>query len=267
MGARGSAANVDPDGVADGGTDDASSGDRADGSEPLDLGDGLDPFDRLDDLYRIYQHDPAANRQLMRRLEALVDWALLAVCPDSVLVGSTVYPRGRQTLDLGGELCRISFWAPDTVIEDLNLFLDAVREKRGPMPVWASMVLLVREAVTTWTQIHDKTKKQSDGWRIHERDEFTCQTPGCSCRRHLHGHHVEFQSQGGSDEPDNLASTCFGHHQYGIHDGHVVCRGNANRGLLWILGPRAKEGGGIGTTNGGTNSRPFRIYLGDLRIA
>ena len=205
------------------------------------------------DEFEIYRRDPAANPVLMRLLEVLVDLALLTVCDDSVLVGSQVYPRGRQSLNLAGDFCRISFWAPDPVIEDLDRFLENLRERRGPLPAWASFILLIREATDVWQQV-DRSKKKPQFWRIFERDEHRCRTPACSKRADLHGHHIVFRSRGGSDDPSNVVTACYGHHQQGVHDGHLHCSGNANHLLRWVLGPRAKRGG------------PFRVYIGDLRV-
>ena len=188
----------------------------------------------------------------MRLLETLVDLALLSVCDDSLLVGSQVYPRGRQSLSLEGDFCRISFWAPDPVIEDLNHFLDNIRQRVGPLPAWAALMILIREAVDTWKKV-DKTKKPQF-WRIFERDDYLCRVPACSKRADLHGHHIIFRSQGGSDDPENIATGCYGHHQHGVHEGHLHCCGNANKALRWVLGPKAKRAG------------PFRVYYGDLRV-
>ncbi|MCA9727729.1 MAG: HNH endonuclease [Candidatus Eisenbacteria bacterium] len=207
--------------------------------------------------------DPAACPPLMRRLELLVDLALLAVCDDAVLVGSHLYPRGRQTLDLGGigradgslgyDFCRISFWAPRELREDLDAFLDRVHARVGPLPPWAAFMILVRDAVDTWKRVDPKRKPR--WWRIHERDQYLCQPPGCSKRNDLHGHHVELRSRQGSDEMENLVATCYGHHLHSIHEGHLQASGNANLGLRWVLGPKARRG-----------HRPFRTYRGDLRV-
>ena len=205
------------------------------------------------DEFEIYRRDPAANPILMRLLEVLVDLALLTVCDDSVLVGSQVYPRGRQSLNLAGDFCRISFWAPNPVIEDLDRFLENLRERRGPLPAWASFILLIREATDVWQQV-DRSKKKPQFWRIFARDEHRCRTPACSKRADLHGHHIVFRSRGGSDDPSNVVTACYGHHQQGVHDGHLHCSGNANHLLRWVLGPRAKRGGA------------FRVYIGDLRV-
>ncbi|MHC9542456.1 MAG: hypothetical protein AB9903_23340 [Vulcanimicrobiota bacterium] len=44
--------------------------------------------------------------------------------------------------------------------------------------------------------------------KILERDGYQCQVPGCSNRRNLHAHHIEFRSQGGCDEPWNELCLC-----------------------------------------------------------
>jgi hypothetical protein len=156
-------------------------------------------------------------------------------------------------LNLEGDFCQISFWAPDPVIEDLNHFLHNLRERRGPLPAWASLMILIREAVDVWKQV-DRTTKKPQFWRIFERDEYRCQVPGCTRRAELQGHHIIFRSQGGSDDPSNLVAVCYAHHQQGVHDGHLRCAGNANHRLRWVLGPRGKHGSA------------FRVYQGDLRV-
>ncbi|MCA9729515.1 MAG: HNH endonuclease [Candidatus Eisenbacteria bacterium] len=197
--------------------------------------------------------DPAADHALMHRLEVLVDLALLCACPDSLLVGHQVHPRGRQTLDPDMELCRISFWAPREIAQDLDLFLDLVHRRIGPMPTWAAVMILVRDATETWMRVDPAQKPR--WWRVYERDRYRCRVPGCTRRSNLHAHHAEFRSRGGVDALWNLVSVCYRHHQDGIHAGHIDAAGDANRGLRWILGPRARRG------------RAFRVYRGDLRIA
>ncbi|MEZ4653855.1 MAG: hypothetical protein R3E12_09775 [Candidatus Eisenbacteria bacterium] len=186
------------------------------------------------------------------RIELLIDLALLTVCDDAVLVGSDVYPRGRQTLNPDGDFCRISFWASSDLLEDLDAYFHRIQRRVGALPTWAGFMILVRDAVHAWKNIDPKRKPR--WWRIHERDHYRCQPPGCSKRADLHGHHIRMRSHQGSDDPSNLVSTCYGHHQHGIHEGFVECSGNADEGLRWVLGPRARRG------------RPFRIYQGDLRV-
>jgi len=74
--------------------------------------------------------------------------------------------------------------------------------------------------------------------RVFERDGWRCTVPGCSSRRNLHDHHVEFRSAGGSDALDNRTSLCAWHHQRGVHEGLVRCRGRAPGALRFDLGLR-----------------------------
>ena len=73
---------------------------------------------------------------------------------------------------------------------------------------------------------------------IFERDGWRCSVPGCSSRRNLHDHHVEFRSQGGGNEQDNRVAVCASHHHHGIHRGVVRASGKAGVGRDWELGCR-----------------------------
>jgi hypothetical protein len=50
------------------------------------------------------------------------------------------------------------------------------------------------------------------------RDRFTCQVPGCTMRVGA-GHHLQYRSRLGPDEPWNLLFVCWVHHLLGIHGG------------------------------------------------
>ena len=63
-------------------------------------------------------------------------------------------------------------------------------------------------------QAHHKASHNSE---ILERDGYQCQVPGCSNRRNLHAHHIEFRSQGGCDEPWNELCLCATHHLWILH--------------------------------------------------
>ena len=71
--------------------------------------------------------------------------------------------------------------------------------------------------------------------RVIERDGGFCQVPGCS-RPAVHAHHVQYRSQGGDDEPENMVALCAPHHLRGVHTGRVRVSGRAPDGLLWELG-------------------------------
>ncbi|MGC5256048.1 DUF222 domain-containing protein [Gordonia sp. DT218] len=57
---------------------------------------------------------------------------------------------------------------------------------------------------------------------IFERDRC-CRVPGCGRTRHLHAHHVQFVSHGGTTEPDNLILLCSTHHR-ALHRGEFSIR-------------------------------------------
>jgi hypothetical protein len=70
---------------------------------------------------------------------------------------------------------------------------------------------------------------------IYLRDLYRCRSPVCS-RRDITPHHLRFRSQGGGDEPDNLATVCSWCHLFGIHGGRIRAEGTAQH-IRWELGP------------------------------
>ncbi len=44
------------------------------------------------------------------------------------------------------------------------------------------------------------------------RDHGKCQVPGCRSRSHLELHHIQYRSDGGTHDPDNLVTLCWAHH-------------------------------------------------------
>jgi len=70
---------------------------------------------------------------------------------------------------------------------------------------------------------------------IYERDACRCKSPVCS-RRDVTPHHLRFRSQGGGEEPENLASVCTWCHLFGIHGGRIRAQGTAEN-IHWELGP------------------------------
>ncbi len=70
---------------------------------------------------------------------------------------------------------------------------------------------------------------------IYERDACRCTSPVCS-RRDVTPHHLRFRSQGGGEEPGNLASVCTWCHLFGIHGGRIRAQGTAEN-VRWEIGP------------------------------
>ncbi|MHC9538760.1 MAG: hypothetical protein AB9903_04510 [Vulcanimicrobiota bacterium] len=92
--------------------------------------------------------------------------------------------------------------------------------------------------------------KASHNSRILERDGYQCQVPGCSNRRNLHAHHIEFRSQGGCDEPWNELCICATHHLWILHYLHrLKIKGTAPHDLTFTFG-----------ANSGQDGKPFMIY-------
>ena len=81
---------------------------------------------------------------------------------------------------------------------------------------------------------------------------FRCEVPGCTCRTNLHLHHLQRRSQGGSDEPSNLAVLCSAHHLRHVHGGTARVEGREPLARIWDLG--LEEGD------------PWRVYLDERLV-
>jgi hypothetical protein len=85
-------------------------------------------------------------------------------------------------------------------------------------------------------------EKMTKRKRVLIRDRHRCQVPGCS-RPAAHVHHIEYRSQGGSNDDPNLLCLCAAHHLFGIHEGRMRVTGKAPDELVWEFGlrrPRAQ---------------------------
>jgi hypothetical protein len=90
-------------------------------------------------------------------------------------------------------------------------------------------------ALLAWT-LRDPRARRTDP--VMERESYRCAVPGCTSRRNLHAHHLQFRSAGGSDEPGNRVALCAFHHQRCLHVGFMWIRGRAPDGLVFELGLR-----------------------------
>jgi hypothetical protein len=77
-------------------------------------------------------------------------------------------------------------------------------------------------------------ERETRAKKIRRRDRHRCQVPGCS-RAARQTHHVEYLSQGGSDDPSNQAGVCSRHHLGAIHMGLMRVTGTAPDNLRWVL--------------------------------
>jgi hypothetical protein len=193
--------------------------------------------------------DPAANPIVLRRLQVLLDLLALAVysaassdaTPPSNLDRQTLAPGRRPSWSTPGRVgwTTISFWAPESIHEAWEAALSALRQRWGPLPTWAAVVLFLEHALDVWgTQ--DPATRPTEA-RILERDGYACQAPGCSARRRLEVHHIVFRSRGGADKAWNKTTLCHAHHHHAIHAGIVRLTGRAPTALRWEMG-RARDG-------------------------
>ena len=97
------------------------------------------------------------------------------------------------------------------------------------------LVEMAAHFVAVW-KAHVK-EKMTQRSRIFARDGHRCRVPGCS-RPAVHQHHIEFSSQGGSNDDSNKLSLCAAHHLFGIHDGRMRVTGEAPDKLVWEFGLR-----------------------------
>jgi hypothetical protein len=140
---------------------------------------------------------------------------------------------------------RIFFAAPPEVAQLFRCALATVQRRldhlhRRPASQGEALSEMIAHALATWLT-HDPGDRTRRDTRVFERDGWRCTVPGCSSYRNLHGHHIVFRSQCGSDELANLTTLCAWHHQRGVHAGRVRCRGAAPEALHFALGLRPHE--------------------------
>jgi hypothetical protein len=117
-----------------------------------------------------------------------------------------------------------------------SLTITRIFSTRGERaPAWVGLLVMLEDFVRTWDTDGGRRRRRSRD-QIFSRAGYRCAAPGCTSRRNLHLHHVQFRSQGGSDETANRESICAFHHLRGIHEGLASCRGEAPLGLTWRLG-------------------------------
>jgi len=108
------------------------------------------------------------------------------------------------------------------------------------VPVWVGLLAMLEDYVCTWDDPEGMPKRASD--RTYTRDGWRCTAPGCTSRRNLEDHHLEYRSGGGIDDPSNRTTLCRFHHQLGEHGMFASCRGTAPLGIQWSLGRDAIGG-------------------------
>jgi hypothetical protein len=111
-------------------------------------------------------------------------------------------------------------------------------------------MLLVNVFLYEWGNLALKMDQRHP---VMARDRYRCTVPGCTVKVSLDGHHLVYQSRGGSDEEWNLTTLCRFHHQQGVHGGAIRAQGTAPGGIVWALGLRP-------------DGQPTEVFLGDQRV-
>ncbi len=125
---------------------------------------------------------------------------------------------------------RVTFFGPASVVA---LFRAGVRSftDRGEPP-WKGLERLLLHAITEW----ESQPRHRDP--IFFREGWRCGVPGCTSRRSLEDHHIEFRSRGGGNEQWNRVAACTWHHHQSIHRYVVRASGRAPDDVVWELGLR-----------------------------
>jgi hypothetical protein len=71
---------------------------------------------------------------------------------------------------------------------------------------------------------------------VFERDQWLCSNPFCTGRGNFEDHHLDYRSQGGSDDLWNRACTCWWCHHVVIHGGWATLTGTAPGDLTFTVG-------------------------------
>jgi len=116
----------------------------------------------------------------------------------------------------------VDFWAPPEVARLFQAMVEAM----------GGLEALLDHALVTWLGMQQK----SHHYRIYKRDGWRCAMPGCTARRGLHAHHVQFRSRRGGGRAWNLLTLCVAHHQYLVHAGLVRITGRAPDRLVFEMG-------------------------------
>jgi hypothetical protein len=137
----------------------------------------------------------------------------------------------------------VAFRLPARVASLLDSALRAAQRAAGrPLTPSEAVEAIAVHFIETWKPLLvDRNTVQK---RVLARDRGHCQVPGCS-RAAVQVHHVQFRSQGGGDEPENLVGLCAAHHLHAVHMGWVRVAGRAPHRLRWSFraggGPAASQ--------------------------
>ncbi|MCK6547606.1 hypothetical protein L6R52_17280, partial [Myxococcota bacterium] len=91
---------------------------------------------------------------------------------------------------------------------------------------------------------------------VLRRDRGRCVVPGCSHATFVDLHHVTPRSEGGTHDPDGLATLCGAHHT-AIHEGRLSIEGRASTGFVVRHADGTDYGGDVVTRSQGVMADVF----------
>ncbi len=115
----------------------------------------------------------------------------------------------------------------------LLLYRDVARAFARKHPTRRLLRGLCEHFLSVWSPVIACTREHKYA-HIYERDAYTCTSPVCD-RHDVTPHHLKFRSQGGGDEPENLASLCVWCHLEGVHGGRLRAEPRP-QGVRWTIG-------------------------------
>jgi hypothetical protein len=104
------------------------------------------------------------------------------------------------------------------------------------VPEWVGLLAMLEDWL--WTHDDPQSMPERPGYRERalELAGFRCMAPGCTSRRGLQAHHIQYRGHQGGDWWWNVLVLCQFHHQQGEHGTLARCRGRAPLDVVWRLG-------------------------------
>ena len=106
---------------------------------------------------------------------------------------------------ISAQRAKVQFGLDEKVVQKLKLAQDYVSRSRNKN-------VNLEETLDAVLDIY-LTSRKSKNKKVLARDQFKCQSPGCSHTRYLQVHHIQPKSKGGSNQTENLMTLCQYHHQ------------------------------------------------------
>jgi hypothetical protein len=102
------------------------------------------------------------------------------------------------------------------------------------VPSWVALLSMLEDFARTWDDPRAIPRRK--WYETYEEANYRCMAPGCLSRAKIQDHHIDYRSEGGSDELWNQLALCSFHHLQGEHGQFAEVRGTAPLDVTWRLG-------------------------------